>query len=292
MGRPFMRHTLNESQDVSDTRSEGYLESEGDYDSEADEDHTVSFRCKSLCDGAKTLSEMTAMLQTAAEHLLQMQSEGYVLDPRFADDYAMIYEPGHAPRPRKHMTIRMTHSWRPVYTRSCRRNIFRYLHQNNRRLLPTSPKSPASRSHEQIPDAPGKQATETLWPVSRDAPLTRTVCMNLRDFLRINPVKSFSYAIRADRTICPNLQIEVEKLCPGDSRAAPFTRTVCMNLRDYLLKNFLGLCNSCKRLNFSSIFGKGKSEDCVLRFMRGIVLLYAQNESQGLSSNTSRGFMR
>ena len=97
MGRPFVRHSFEGSQDLSDTRSEDELESENEYEDETDEDHTFSFRCKCLCDGAKTLSEMATMLQTAAEHLLQMQSEGYILDPPVVDDYATIYEPSHAP---------------------------------------------------------------------------------------------------------------------------------------------------------------------------------------------------
>lgn len=99
MGRPFVRHRDDESEDLSDTRSEDEMsESDEDYEYESQDDHTVPFRCKWLCDGAKTLGEMAAMLQTAAEHLLQMQSEGYVLDPPVADDWAMIHEPGYAPR--------------------------------------------------------------------------------------------------------------------------------------------------------------------------------------------------
>ena len=67
-----MRHHTDDSEDLSDTRSEdeeNEHESEGDYDYESQDDHTVPFRCKRLCDGAKTLGEMATMLHTAANHL-------------------------------------------------------------------------------------------------------------------------------------------------------------------------------------------------------------------------------
>lgn len=97
MGRPFVMHPPEVSEDLNETSSADEFESQGECDREEDEDHTFLFRCKWLCDGAKTLTEMAAMLQTAAEHVLQMESEGYVLDSPVADDWAMIHEPGHAP---------------------------------------------------------------------------------------------------------------------------------------------------------------------------------------------------
>ena len=105
MGRPFVVHTTDESLDDTKTEDEVVSEEEteddevyDDLDSEGEwTDHTTNFRCKWLCDGATSLSEMAAMLRTAADHLVQMQAEGYKLDPSVSDGNAIIYEPGHFP---------------------------------------------------------------------------------------------------------------------------------------------------------------------------------------------------
>lgn len=49
------------------------------------------YRCKGICDDAKTLSEMADNLESAAKELREMEVAGVTLDGPVNDDYAELY---------------------------------------------------------------------------------------------------------------------------------------------------------------------------------------------------------
>lgn len=49
---------------------------------------TTLYRCKGICDDAKTLSEMAENLESAAKELREMEAAGISLDGPVNDDYA------------------------------------------------------------------------------------------------------------------------------------------------------------------------------------------------------------
>jgi TATA-box binding protein (TBP) (component of TFIID and TFIIIB) len=50
----------------------------------------VGFRCKFICEGAKTLDEMIQALEGAVAQLREMKADGVELEDEVADDYPQL----------------------------------------------------------------------------------------------------------------------------------------------------------------------------------------------------------